>query len=450
MASTSNDDTTVSNATSVNAPISNANPSDTTDATGGTAPHVTQGNATAAPIASNSTSDAVRTSAARNNNPSPGSSSSATTSSGSTVRTKIQVPKTTLTECHAIVDRYRKHQGSKVGAVLEIQEKLWMVQGMSDQDRKGGLAAFLEISDESSNDNNIPLPLNDPSFPNKKAAKDDNTEYPWSSGNPLSAVAMDDLSPICRQTLRLLSKNLEDPKKALRSLLSSPLCPDLPESELKAILLGKPVNLDVVFTSLYSNMYTEDRTEDLADGIQIRFGNQVPSKQITDSNEWGVVWHKVGTAYARIFPHLEADVKAYGEYIHRQFVSVKKPFYSRVIHFDKAVRSRVANSRSIRFIDFSLFSDLRESHISDTGSCIEEAPQKSNCTTPTKSRVPCNNWNMGFCTASASTCTHLHICNVCDLPGHKGPKCPLLPNKSTPPSSTLPSKPPPSNVPAHQ
>ncbi|KAF5357509.1 hypothetical protein D9758_012498 [Tetrapyrgos nigripes] len=244
--------------------------------------------------------------------------------------------------------------------------------------------------------------------------------------------------------------NTKDPKKALRSLLSSPLCPDLPESELKAILLGKPVNLDVVFTSLYSNMYTEDRTEDLADGIQIRFGNQVPSKQITDSNEWGVVWHKVGTAYARIFPHLEADVKAYGEYIHRQFASVKKPFYSRVIHFDKAVRSRVANSRSIRFIDFSLFSDLRESHISDTGSCVEEAPQKSNRTTPTKSRVPCNNWNMGFCTASASTCTRLHICNVCDLPGHKGPKCPLLPNKSTPPSSTLPSKPPPSNVPAHQ
>ncbi|KAF5361167.1 hypothetical protein D9758_009079 [Tetrapyrgos nigripes] len=342
-----------------------------------------------------------------------------------------------------------------------------MVQGMSDQDWKGGLAAFLEMldnadkeedeavvrgkknSDESSNDNNIPLPLNDPSFPNKKAAKDDDTEYPWSSGNLLSAVAMDDLSPICCQTLCLLSKNLEDPKKALHSLLSSPLCLDLPESELKAILLSKPVNLDVVFTSLYSNMYTEDRMEDLADGIQIRFGNQVPSKQITDSNEWGVVWHKVRTAYARIFLTLRQTSRPMGNTFTSSWHLSRNPSTPGSFILTKQSTSKSPiPAPSVSLI--SAFSLISENPISATQDHVKEAPQKSNRTTPTKSRVPCNNWNMGFCTASASTCTRLHICNVCDLPGHKGPKCPLLPNKSTPPSSTLPSKPPPSNVPAHQ
>ncbi|KAF5366524.1 hypothetical protein D9758_008924 [Tetrapyrgos nigripes] len=443
---TTNDNASTSNPGDANTPTSNTGGDPSVAAnvptgTDGTANNITQGTATATstsainPAATNSTAA----------NASGGSSSTASPLSSGT-RVKVLIPKITMAECNTIVDCYHKHQHLKIGAVLEIQEKLRMVQGMSDQDRKGGLAAFLEMLDNADKEEEeaVSRGKKRACSPGKKASKEDDTEYPWSRGNLLSAVAMDDLSPICRQTLHLLSK------KALRSLQLSPLCPDLPESELKAILLNKPVNLDVVFTSLYSNTYTEDRTEDLADGIQIRFGNQVPSKQITDSNEWGVVWHKVATAYTHIFPHLELDVRAYGEYIHRQFAAVKKTFYPRVIHFNKAVCSRITNSRSIRFTDFSLFSDLRESHISNTGSCVDEAPQRSNCTMPTKSRVPCNNWNMGFCSASASTCTRLHICNVCELPSHRSSKCPLLPNKTTPPSSILPAKPPPSNVPPRQ
>ncbi|KAF5338579.1 hypothetical protein D9758_016970 [Tetrapyrgos nigripes] len=258
---------------------------------------------------------------------SPAAPPSTNVTPGGTIRRTVTVPQATLADCNAIVNRYRKHHISKINAVTDIQEKLRALPGMSEQAQKDGLAAFLEMLD---NVDKVEDGAN-------KAGTDDDAEYPWSSGNPLTAVAMDSLSPNCRQTLCLIEKNLEDPKKALRSLQSSPLCPDLPESELKAILLGKPVNLDVVFTSMYSNTYTEDHTESLTDDIQIKFGNQTPAKVITDSNEWGVAWYKVIIAYSRTFPHLKSDVRAYGEYIHCQFASVKKPFYSRVLNFDKAV-----------------------------------------------------------------------------------------------------------------
>ncbi|KAF5334088.1 hypothetical protein D9758_018503 [Tetrapyrgos nigripes] len=263
---------------------------------------------------------------------SPAAPPSTNVTPGGTIRRTVTVPQATLADCNAIVDRYHKRHISKINAVTDIQEKLRALPGMSEQAQKDGLAAFLEMldnvdkvedganvrgvkrardADESQPSNSDPF---DQPSPSKKAGTDDDAEYPWSSGNPLTAVAMDSLSPNCRQTLRLIAKNLEDPKKALRSLQSSPLCPDLPESELKAILLGKPVNLDVVFTSMYSNTYTEDHTESLTDDIQIKFRNQTPAKVITDSNEWGVAWYKVIIAYSRTFPHLKSDVRAYGEY----------------------------------------------------------------------------------------------------------------------------------------
>jgi hypothetical protein len=356
---TTPNDTTPTPATSAG-PITATNPPTNT---GGQVNNAPQSNVAA-------TSTTANVPASISNATSSNSPSTANIPPGGRV-TKIIVPKTTLADCNAIIDRYRKRQVSKITAILEIQEKLRAIQGMSDQDRKGGWAAFLEMldnadkeqeeaasrgkkrvhnPDESSSDNDLSTPVNDSSPPKKKASKSDDTEYPWSTGNPLAAVAMDELSPICRQTLQLLSKNLEDPKRALRSLQSSPICPELPESELKAILLGKPSTL-----TWFSLPYIPTLTQKIVRKIlQTEFKsdsgiNHQPRQSRTQMS--GVVWNNlVATAYTCIFPHLEPDVRTYDECMHRQFASVKKPFYSRVIHFDKAVRSRIAwnNPRILR------------------------------------------------------------------------------------------------------
>ncbi|KAF5360009.1 hypothetical protein D9758_007610 [Tetrapyrgos nigripes] len=194
---------------------------------------------------------------------------------------------------------------------------------------------------------------------------------------------------------------------------------------------------------MYSNTYVEDRTETLANGVQLSFGCQTPSKMITDANEWGVAWNMVSATYVCAYPHLEPDIRAYRAHMQREFASVRKAFYSQVINYDKAVRARIAGVRTIHFSEFHLFSDLRNSHINDTGSCIDVAsltPSSASHTVVTKSSVPCNNWNVGRCTSTPGKCPRLHICNPCETPGHRSSKCPHVPSK--PDTVTSPSIPP--------
>ncbi|KAF5349448.1 hypothetical protein D9758_014630 [Tetrapyrgos nigripes] len=124
---------------------------------------------------------------------------------------------------------------------------------------------------------------------------------------------------------------------------------------------------------------------------------------------------------------------AWGEHMHWEFTSVREIFH---------LRAQITESRDLCFCDFGQFLDLKSSHINDTGSCVEDTPvttPKATWTSPIKSNISCNNWNVGHCTAGPGSCSRLHICNACEQPGHRSSNCPHMPNKAPSLSAMAPA-----------
>ena len=126
-----------------------------------------------------------------------------------------------------------------------------------------------------------------------------------------------------------------DLKHALWSLQSCSVLPAFPKSEWKHVLAGTAVNLDVVFSGLFSTLAKDKATASIRD-FDLSIDGGKPTKHVQTHGDWTITWNATFTAILCAFPHRTMELRVYSEYI-LQFFRAFPYSYSKVINLDKAI-----------------------------------------------------------------------------------------------------------------
>ena len=106
--------------------------------------------------------------------------------------------------------------------------------------------------------------------------------------------------------------------------------------EWNNVLAGKSVNLDVVFTGMYSTA-TDTRTIENLGELELHFGAAKPAKSVETHRDWVIAWRIAFRAIKFIFLHRERELKEYTEYIFSYFASLHPSAHWKVFELDKAI-----------------------------------------------------------------------------------------------------------------
>jgi hypothetical protein len=68
------------------------------------------------------------------------------------------------------------------------------------------------------------------------------------------------------------------------TLINSPDCPEFPDSKWKNIILGRSVNLDVIYAGLFATANMDFHTETVGK-IEFIYSGAIPSKTIKNGGE---------------------------------------------------------------------------------------------------------------------------------------------------------------------
>ncbi|KAH7915244.1 hypothetical protein BJ138DRAFT_1193759, partial [Hygrophoropsis aurantiaca] len=242
-----------------------------------------------------------------------------------------------------------------------------------------------------------------------------------SSGSDSSNFTFHSLSKSLKRANYFLENWSADPKGVLSLLTNTPCCPEIPRSELKKIITGRPINLDALFSGFYSTQ-TDDKVKQTFGDFELSFGHTKVSKTIKTSAEWTTAWGLAQEAYTFVFPHRATEFARYGTFINQKFSQYLPHRHYQVIEFDKSIRKRIGSSRRFEFTDFRHFDDLVASHFHPGGSHHQPDPNEG---TSSKKQKPlaerisssrkdfCRKYNLGTCTRSAEVCKYGHFCAIC-------------------------------------
>ncbi|PBK83700.1 hypothetical protein ARMGADRAFT_665968 [Armillaria gallica] len=161
-----------------------------------------------------------------------------------------------------------------------------------------------------------------------KRPRIDESQFPW---QPIREIGRALLHPDLRRTLDL--------KAARHSLTNSPECPEFPEEQWLALLSGKAVNLDAVFTADHSTSINEVQTHEISEGIAIRLSENLSNpteakRVIKNADEWTTTWHTYSQAILVAFPHRYRELTLYQQYVSSLFRTTAIPLHCHVFVLD--------------------------------------------------------------------------------------------------------------------
>jgi hypothetical protein len=162
------------------------------------------------------------------------------------------------------------------------------------------------------------------------------------------------LTPSQELTRKMVQNHTLDIKLAKLKVLGAKRVPEFPDMEWNNVLAGKAINLNVVFTGMYSTA-TDNRTTENLSKLELHFGAAKPAKSVKTHRDWVIVWTIVLRATKFIFPHRERELKEYTEYILSYFASVQLSAHWKVFNLDKAIRKCVGSVNDVSLNEFSKF-----------------------------------------------------------------------------------------------
>jgi hypothetical protein len=162
------------------------------------------------------------------------------------------------------------------------------------------------------------------------------------------------LTPSQELTRKMVQNHTFDLKLTKLKVLGAKQVPEFPDMEWNNILAGKSVNLDVVFTGMYSTA-TDSRTIENLGELELHFGAAKPAKSVESHGDWVIAWRIAFRATKFIFPHREKELEEYTEYISSYFASLHSSAHWKVFELDKAIRKRVGSVNDVSLNEFSKF-----------------------------------------------------------------------------------------------
>jgi hypothetical protein len=277
-----------------------------------------------------------------------------------------------------------------------------------------------EPGEKPSGENRVQRSLSRSQSPSSKRHKIDESLYAWKEQELLSPAP---LSQNLERTRAMVQNYTADLKHALWSLQSCSVLPPFPKSEWKHVLAGTAVNLDVVFSGLFSTLAEDKATASIGD-FDLSIGGGKPTKHVQTHGDWTIAWNATFTAILCAFPHRTMELRVYSEYI-LQFFGAFPHSYSKVINLDKAIRRYVGEVKHIELADVGRFRHLEARYLQDDGAGNQIGPRKEKeiGKTSRRSNEVCRQWNSGTCNRRASECRFRHLCAKCRA-SHPSTECP--------------------------
>ena len=256
--------------------------------------------------------------------------------------------------------------------------------------------------------------------PSTKRRKVNESLYAWKIHELIAPVS---LSENLERTRAMVQNYTADLKHALWSLQSSSSLPPFPVSEWKHVLSGTAVNLDVVFSGLFSTL-AEDRATTSIGDFDLSIGERKASKLVQSHGDWTIAWNATFTAILCAFPHRAMELRVYSEYI-LQFFGALPNSQAKVINLDKAIRRFVGEVKHIELADVGRFRHLEARYLQDDGAGNQASPrkEKESGRPNRRSNEVCRQWNSGACNRRASECRFRHLCSKC-RGNHPSTECP--------------------------
>jgi len=242
------------------------------------------------------------------------------------------------------------------------------------------------------------------------------------------------LTPSQELTRKLVQNHTIDLKTSKRMVLSSKRVPEFPDSEWSNVLAGKAVNLDAVFSGMYSTVTDNRAIENIGD-LELHFGATKPAKTVETHGDWVIAWRIVFKATRFVFPHRETELEEYNDYITSYFASIHPTSHSKVLNLDKAIRKQVGSVNNVSLNEFNKFRYLETRHLQGHGSGDGSVTTKDRVvpkdgSSSWRKADPCRLWNEGKCPNQASSCKYRHICELCRGAHRKG-SCPHAGEKTS-------------------
>ena len=223
-----------------------------------------------------------------------------------------------------------------------------------------------------------------------------------------------------------------DLKASKRMVLSAKCVPEFPNSEWNNVLAGKAVNIDIVFSGMYSTIMDNRAIKNIGD-LELHFGATKPAKTVKTHRDWVVAWRIVFKAICFIFPHRETELEEYNDYITSYFALMHLSAHTKVLNLNRAIHKHIRSVNNVSLNEFNKFHYLKTHHLQghgagESGASSKEKSKQRDASDPMwRKSDPCRLWNEGKCSHLASTCKFRHICEHCWGP-HRKVDCPLEKN----------------------
>ncbi|KIK45154.1 hypothetical protein CY34DRAFT_78442 [Suillus luteus UH-Slu-Lm8-n1] len=237
----------------------------------------------------------------------------------------------------------------------------------------------------------------------------DTSKFPWHEKR-VNAIAT--LSPDIKQTFDQLKRFSVDPKGVVRDILSTPGCPPFPPEQWLNIVQWKVVDLAKVLEAAHSTDLEPKQTHVIDDKVELSFRASKSTAGIHSTSDHNIAFTKYINALTFVFPQHWEEYTSWNAHMSGLFHAFETSRHSRVIEYDKAVRTLV----SLQYTFLSSFGVGPNSSESGTSGGGKSDRTK-----------PCHKWNRGTCLKSSSKCYFSHCCDRKGCRGaHKKSDCPCL------------------------
>ncbi|KZW01959.1 hypothetical protein EXIGLDRAFT_760192, partial [Exidia glandulosa HHB12029] len=274
--------------------------------------------------------------------------------------------------CHDIVERVRDGKLRVAEAFSQIGDALPI--DLDDEERNTAMDSYFRIlskhassreaaakrvhpgaGDSERRDDEDPEPTEEDE-PDPKRLRGTTEEFlakaPWVVQQELSGKK---LNASLKATADIVYHGIRSLSQVKASLIG-PGKPPFPDSEWTAMLQGRCVNFDNVFSNLYGSLGDEKRTQLNSELELVQKGtSSSATRKVASFGEWHAAFNPYRNAVEYAFPHRSRELRDYGRYVEGLFIALgdSATAQRRVIEFDKAIRTLVATRRDIELTDFN-------------------------------------------------------------------------------------------------
>ncbi|CDO76471.1 hypothetical protein BN946_scf184600.g20 [Trametes cinnabarina] len=244
---------------------------------------------------------------------------------------------------------------------------------------------------------------------------------------PSARAEIEHLSDDLQRTLVLKENYTRDLAFAKQSVVCSPACPPIPDAVWTDVLANRYVDLDRIFSAVYTVDGDSKSTVKLGD-YELTGLPSKPERRIERHGHWTIAWALYQRAVLYVYPHRERELRTYYDQINGFFAAVSEAEASRIINLDRAIRGEVGRSNTLLLSDFSRFNHLYTMHVVGAGaatqssSASQASPKRiGSGRRPGPSSEACIRFNEGRCTSRS--CRFRHVCSSCAARDHVASAC---------------------------